>query len=167
MNQGLDLVLLASPSAAFLLLLTFGLSIFNFHVKFVSPSSSTTRISPKQYPDNARTSCLIFLCTLLSLHKCTLRSSSYSSFEILYRRWCLVIEMLRGDHQQLADLEMSISRTWKSVLPYLPRNLYYYYCYHFTSQYCIGFASHQHESATLVHLFPIPNPPLMFPHTIT
>ena len=50
MNQCLDLVFLASPSAAFLLLLIFGPNIFNFIVKFVSPSSSMTRISPGQCP---------------------------------------------------------------------------------------------------------------------
>ena len=107
MNQCLDLVLLASPSATFLHLLIFGPYIFNFLVKFVSPSSGTTRISPGQHPDNARTNCLISLWTLISLHKCTPRSSGYSPFAILYGRPPPVIEKLRGDHHQLADLELS------------------------------------------------------------
>ena len=106
MNQCLDLVLVASPTTTFILLLIFGPYILNFLVKFVSPSSSMTRISPGQHPNNAGASCLI-LWTLISLHKCTLKSSGYSPFEILYRRPPPVIEKLKGDHQQLADLEMS------------------------------------------------------------
>ena len=93
-------------SAAFLLLLNFGPYIFYFLVKFVSPSSSMTKISPGQCSDNTRTSCLS-LWILIALHKCTLRTSGYSPFDILYRRPPPVIRKLKGDHQQPADLEMS------------------------------------------------------------
>ena len=37
-------------------------------------------------------------------------------------------------------------------------NLFSYYFYFFTLQYCIGFAIHRHESAMGIHEFPILNP---------
>ena len=76
-----DLVFLVSPTTALLHLLISGPRVFNFNVKFVSPSSSTTRTCPSQHPDSAGTSCLI-LWTLIALHKCTLGSLGYSPFEI-------------------------------------------------------------------------------------
>ena len=37
--------------------------------------------------------------------------------------------------------------------------LFFLFSFFFTLQYCTGFVIHRHESATGVHVFPIPNPP--------
>ena len=89
------------------------------------------RIFLSQHTDNARTSCLIVLCTLIFLCKCTLRSSGYSSFETLHGRPTPVIKMLKGDHQHLADLEMSryLQSLGKSsaILPQKPKKGHPFY----------------------------------------
>ena len=75
--------------------------IFNFLVKFVSPSSSMTRISPSQYPDNTRTSCLIVLWALISLRKCTVNAPPQVILPLRsYRETTPVIEKLKGDHHR-------------------------------------------------------------------